>query len=98
MRWDENFASILQEKGFAIKCKVMKDDEDNWDTIVKAKRKEEDDCNYKPVKQFIVEEVEESLHELIRGNVLTVTRYYHQRVNSKELHQQGCYACEKLHL
>merc|ERR1712105_520437 len=38
------------------------------------------DNDYKPIKQFIEENVEESLHELIRGNVLTATRYFQQRV------------------
>ena len=65
MRWDENFSSILQENGFDIKYKVIKDDEDNWDTIVKAKRIGDGDDKYKPIKQFIEEDVEESLHELI---------------------------------
>ena len=78
MRWDENFASIVQEKGFDIKYEVIKDDEDNWDTIVEARRN--GDPYYKPIKKFIEEDVEESLHELIRGNVLSATRYYHQCV------------------
>ena len=69
MRWDENFASILHEKGIEIKYWVVKDDEGNWDTIVEAKSKGDDD--YKPIKQFIKEDIEESLHELIRGNVLS---------------------------
>ena len=76
MRWDENFASILQERGIDIKYEVIKDDEDNWDTIVEAKR--DKDEKYKPIKLFIEEDVDESLHELIRGNVLTATRYYQQ--------------------
>jgi hypothetical protein len=36
--------------------------------------------DWKPLKQFIEEDVEESLHELVRGNVLTATRYYEHRV------------------
>ena len=79
MRWDENFASILQEKGYMIRYNVVKDDEGNWDTVVEAKKIGDD--KYKPVKQFIEEEVDESLHELIRGNVLSATRYFHHRVN-----------------
>ena len=35
---------------------------------------------WKPLRQFIEEEVEESFSELIRGNVITATRYFHQRV------------------
>ena len=78
MRWDENFASILQEKGWDIKYTLKQDDEDNWDNIVEARKNT--NTEYKPIKQFIKEDVEESMHELIRGNVLTATRYYQQRV------------------
>ena len=78
MRWDENFASILQEKGFQIRYNIIKDDEDNWDVLVEAKKR--GDEQYKPVKRFIEEDVQESLHELIRGNVLSATRYFQHRV------------------
>ena len=47
MRWDENFASILQEKGYRIRYNVVKDDEGNWDTVVEAKKIGDD--KYKPV-------------------------------------------------
>ena len=36
--------------------------------------------NWKPIKQFIKEDIEESLHELVRGNVLTATRYFEHRI------------------
>ena len=78
MRWEENFGAILQERGIDINYKVMKDDEENWDTIIEAKKIEDE--YYKPIKEFLEEDVEESLHELIRGNVLTATRYFQQRV------------------
>ena len=64
MRWDENFASILQEKGWDIKYTLKQDDEDNWDNIVEARKNT--NTEYKPIKQFIKEDVEESMHELIR--------------------------------
>ena len=38
MRWEENFGAILQERGIDIKYKVVKDDEENWDTIIEAKK------------------------------------------------------------
>ena len=80
MRWEENFGSILQDKGFDVKYDVVKDDENNWDTVISAKKKEDEE--YKPIKVFIEEEVNESLHELIRENVITATRYFHQRVKN----------------
>ena len=79
IKWDENVAAILLEKGYEIRYNVVRDEENNWDTIVEAKKK--DDENYKPVKKFIEEDIEESIHELIRGNVLSATRYFQHRVN-----------------
>ena len=80
MRWDENFGAIVQERGYEMKYKIEKDNAGNWSTIVKARKasnKNSDD--WKPIKQFIKEDVDESLHELVRGNVLTATRYYQHR-------------------
>ena len=77
-RWETDFNTILRDKGWEIKYTLKKDDEDNWDTIVEARKSKEE--SYKPIKQFIKEDVEESIHELIRENVLTATRFYQHRV------------------
>ena len=79
MRWDENFAAILLERGYETKYEIVKDEEGNWGTVVNARVKGKD---WKLMKQFLEEDVDESLHELIRGNVLTATRYFHHRVKS----------------
>ena len=42
----------------------------NWDTVVKGRVK---GGEWKLLKQLIEEDVDESLHELVRGNVLTAT-------------------------
>ena len=34
------------------------------------------------MRQFLEEDIEESKHELIRGNVVMATRYLHQRVKA----------------
>ena len=78
MRWSENFAAILLERGCEISYKETYRDEDgNLNTDIQARKLGQD---WKPLKQFIEEDVEESLHELVRGNVLTATRYYEHRV------------------
>ena len=77
MRWDENFAAIILERGWEMKYKLKKDGAGNWITEVKARK---NDCDWKPIKIFIKEDVDESLHELVRGNVLTATRYYQHRL------------------
>ena len=70
MRWDENFAAILHDRSFDIKYTLTKDDEDNWDTIIEARKTKEEE--YKLIKLFIEEDIDVSLHELVRDNVLTV--------------------------
>ena len=78
MRWDENFGAVLQDKGWDVKYTMKQDEEHNWDTIVEARKSEDD--NYKPIKQFIKEDLDETVHELVRNNVLTATRYFQHRV------------------
>ena len=77
LRWPANFASILLEKGYSINIEVItnKDGE-----MVYQYEARSGDGEWKPLEQFVQEDVEESYHELIRGNVLTATRYFHQRV------------------
>ena len=79
MRWDENFAAILLGMGFETKYNVSKDEEGNWKTVIDARVK---DGEWKPMRQFIEEDVDDSVHELVRGNVLTATRYFQHRVKN----------------
>ena len=78
MRWSENFAAILLERGYEISYENSSKDEDGYTkTDIQARRPGQ---NWKPIKQFIEEDIEESLHEMVRGNVLTATRYFEHRV------------------
>ena len=78
MRWEENFGSILKDKGWDVKYTLKRNEEDNWDTIVEARKNNVD--NYKPIKVFIQDDIDETLHELVRDNVMTATRYFQHRV------------------
>ena len=78
MRWDENFAAILLERGYEIDYTQAHTIEDGYlKTNIRARAKGKE---WKPIKQFMEENLEESLHELVRGNVLTATRYFEHRV------------------
>ena len=77
LRWPANFASILLEKGCSINIELVKTD--GGETVYQYEARS-GNGEWKPLEQFIKEDVEESYHELIRGNVLTATRYFHQRV------------------
>ena len=78
MRWTENFAAILLEKGYEIDfSESYKITDGASDKHIRARTKGQ---NWKPIHQFIDEDLDESLHELVRGNVLTATRYFDHRV------------------
>ena len=78
MRWSENFAAILNERGYEINYEKTFIDEDGYmKTEIQARKAGQ---SWKPIKQFIEDDVEESLHELVRGNVLMATRYFEHRV------------------
>merc|ERR1711888_467551 len=40
------------------------------------------DGQSKPLKLFLQEDIDDSLHEMIRTNVMNATRNFHQRVNA----------------
>ena len=78
MRWNENFAAILLERGYEIDYTQTHTLEDgSSETNIRARLKGQE---WKPIKKFIEENLEESIHELVRGNVLTATRYFEHRV------------------
>ena len=76
LRWDANFASIMLKRGYSIS--IQRVTIDGRQTFVYEARTVNGD--WKPLKQFIQEDVEVSFHELIRGNVITATRFFHHRV------------------
>ena len=77
-RWEENFAAILLERGFEVRYSCCKSKED-FKVSIEARQQGTD---WKPLMQFIKEDMDESEHDLIRGNVITATRYYHHRVKA----------------
>ena len=77
-RWDATFATILSERGYEIM--FIKTDVDGLPkTLVEVKTASGD---WKPLRQFLDEDIADSKHELIRGNVVMATRYFHHRVKS----------------
>ena len=38
--------------------------------------------DWKPLREFLDDDIADSKHELIRGNVVMATRYFHHRVKS----------------
>ena len=75
-RWHPNFAAILLEKGYSMHYDVKVED-GHWKQVIKGSIRNED---WKDLEDFLKEDVEESHHDLIRGNVVAATRFYDHRV------------------
>ena len=71
-KWDENFSSILHSQGYKVSYEVT---EDSMKTYVEYKNGDQIE-----LKEFLRKNVEPSLHELVRQNVLTATRNYDYRI------------------
>ena len=77
-RWEETFATILHEKGHDL---VFKFSVVNGVKEVVTEVKTSDG-KWKELMKFLEEDLGESKHELIRGNVVMATRNLHRRVQA----------------
>ena len=83
MRWNENFTSILKEKGYNIIWICNSDEtEDCTDVEVKVEFESGKGKQEILLRQFLEENIDESLHEFIRTNVFIATRNFVQRLKA----------------
>ena len=83
LRWDENFAAILRQKeAITLKYCIEEDEKGNPSTKIYVNFTKEGEACVKEMRQYLQEEVNETLHEYIRGNVLLATRYFNHRVKA----------------
>ena len=76
LRWDPIFSSILADNGYDINFKCESVD-GVFQVEVEARTEQGD---WKPLKDFIKEDVSESYHKLVRDNVGLATRYFDHRL------------------
>jgi hypothetical protein len=81
MRWDENFTSILREKGFNIIWTASSGNLEN-NTEVKIEVEFGNEQEPMELREFLSSEVDESLHEFIRTNVFIATRNFMHRLKT----------------
>ena len=74
MRWDENFTSILRKRGIQIQY-----DFETIESKIITKDPDINDNISKPLADYLRDDVDETLHELIRTNVLTAVLNFNQR-------------------
>ena len=74
MRWEENFTSILRERNIQVQY-----DFETLETKIEFKDTVTNDIRSKGLAEYLKDDVDESLHELIRTNVLTAAMNFNQR-------------------
>ena len=74
-RWPENLMSILLEKGIGLRCSINSDQTETYEVFSDAH-------GWITMEDYIDNEMDESLHEVMRKNVVTATRNYQQRVEA----------------
>ena len=73
-RWPENVAAILREQGIGLRCTLSSGVETEYEVWNNDK--------WVPLNLYISDEMDESVHNLFRNNVVTATRVYEQKVKS----------------
>ena len=80
MRWKENFAAILRDKGLNLTYTVLPDEKGHCVTRIEVEFEKDGTLIKKDIDDYLKDDVKSSLHEMIRGNVLLATRYFNFRV------------------
>ena len=82
LRWDENFAAILRAQDCQLSYELEEDEEGFPLTVIYVVHEFDKKIQKTPIRKYIEDYVDESLHEFIRGNVLLATRYFNHRVKA----------------
>ena len=78
MRWMENITSILEEKNINVDYRFDCDgDEETLVEVTRSSTRE-----WVTLEEYIENEMDESIHETLRRNVVTATRNYQHRVKA----------------
>ena len=76
-RWISNFAPMFISKGYELLYSVEQDVDYNW--FIRIQGRKDNTQNWKDIEELI-EELGDSKHEMLRGNVIHATRYFQHRV------------------
>ena len=67
-RWQENLTAVLREKGIGVRCNI------NDDVQTEEYEVFTDDYGWIPLEVYKEEFMDETLHEVVRRNIVTSTR------------------------
>ena len=76
-RWLSNFAPMFIDKGYELLYSVEKNEDGIWCTRIQGRKDTEN--NWKDIEELL-EDLGDSKHEVLRGNVVNATRYLQHRV------------------
>ena len=82
MRWNENFTTILREKGYKVIWTLKNDSGKLEEVHIEVEFMKDSKIERYSLERFLEEECDESLHEFIRTNVFTATRNFVNRVTA----------------
>ena len=71
-RWISNFAPMFIDKGYELLYSVEKDEDNNW--CIRIKGRKDNDNHWKDLEE-VIENLGNSKHEMLRGNVVHAARY-----------------------
>ena len=80
MRWVENWAAVLKDEGLHLTYNVIPDENGHHVTNNDVQWEKDGITLRKPVQEYLKEDGNESIHKLIRENVLLATRFFNDRV------------------
>ena len=75
-RWTENVVVVLREQGISVRCTIDSDQEENYEVYV------DEEIGWMPINDYVANKMDETVHNILRRNVVTATRNYQQRVQA----------------
>ena len=74
-RWPENLTAILREQDIGLRCSIDSLQQETYEVLSNVR-------GWVPMEEYIINELDETLHEVMRRNVVTATRNYQARVQA----------------
>ena len=75
-RWTENVVAVLRERGISVRCTVDSDQEEIYEVYT------DEENGWMPIDDYVANKMDETVHSLLKRNVVTATRNYQQRVQA----------------
>ena len=75
-RWTENVVVVLRERGISVRCTIDSDQEETYEVYL------DEESGWIPINDYVANKMDETVHNILRRNVVTATRNYQQRVQA----------------